>query len=217
MARELMSLGPDRGSGFPVLPLLVVLLPLIAGYGSYKFVQVRSLRPLVSEVAGMQKAATSSQADQDKMAKEVDRLRRQVGALQAIAKVEIVWGGASDSPKGSKLPEARDTKIDFAYTRAGSFWVHPRDGQATVWYYTDEGDTLARIAAQPRVLGAYYLWPILATENGLKMSATDALPAGSLVRVPLKVNEAQIRRAITEAGAPDKARDDIFAQAGLKP
>ena len=214
-----MRLGPDRGSKFPVIPLLVILLPAAAAYGAWKYTQVKSIRPLGERIAAMKKAADSSQADQDKMSREVEKMKREIAALQTIAKVDILWGGdaAEKIEKGKKPVDAKDLKIDFAYTRQGSVWTNPKAQNGTIWYYTEEGETLGRIAAEQRVLGAYWLWPVLAEENGLKINGTDSLPAGQMLRVPARIAEYQIRHAITEAGAPDKARDEIFAQAGLKP
>lgn len=215
---EMMRLGPDRGSKIPILPLLVILLPLCSAYGTWKYVQVKSLRPVNERIAAMKKAAESSQADQDKIARDVERMKREVAALQAIAKVEIFWGGElAGGDKKAKPVEAKDTKIDFSFTHQGGVWVNPRETSGTIWYYTDEGETLARISAQSRVLGAWWLWPILAEENNLKISGTEPLAAGQMLKIPARISEYQIRHAITEAGAPDKARDEIFAQAGLKP
>lgn len=215
---EMMRLGPDRGSRLPILPLLVILLPLASAYGTLKYVQTRTLRPLNERLAAMKKAADVSQTDQDKIERDVEKMKREVAALQAIAKVEILWGGElAEGEKKGKPVDAKDTKIDFAFTHQGGVWVNPRATNGTIWYYTDEGETIARISAQSRVLGAYWLWPILAEENNLKVTGTEPLAAGQMLRIPAKIVEYQIRHAITEAGAPDKARDEIFAQAGLKP
>lgn len=210
-----LRLGPDRGGRFPTLGLLVVLLPLAAAFGTWKYVEIKALRPLNLQVATLRKSFDASQSDQDKMAKEVERMKRQVGALQTIAKVEILWGGATD--KGKAPETAKETKVEFAFTRNGSNWVSPHEINGTVWYYADQGDTLARIAAQPRVFGTWWLWPILAQENNLKVTGIEPLAAGTLIRIPNRIAEQQIRRAITEAGTPDKAKDEILAQAGLKP
>ena len=210
-----MRLGPDNGSRFPLVPILVVLLPLAAGYGSYKYVAAKVVKPLALEVAANKKAADAVKSDLDKLTRDAERMKREVRALQVIAKVEILWGGAS----GDKIKlsaDAHEAKIAIPFTRNGSFWSSALPGSSAIWYYADEGDTLARVAAQPKVMGAAWLWPILATENNLKMSGTEPLPAGTLVKVPNRINEAQIRRAITEAGTPDKAKDEILAEAGLK-
>jgi hypothetical protein len=213
---DLGRLGPDTGRRFPWAGLLAVVLPLAAGYGSYKYVAIRLVAPLKAEVAANKKAAEAARTDIDKVTREAERMKREVRALQSIAKVEILWGGASGD-KTKLTPDAREAKIAIPFTRNGSFWVSALPGNSAIWYYADEGDTLARIAAQPKVMGAAWLWPILATENNLKMSGTEPLAAGTLVKVPNRINEAQIRRAITEAGTPDKAKDEILAQAGLKP
>lgn len=215
MAPEMMRLGPDRGSKIPVLPLLVVLLPIAAGVGTWRYIQVKSIRPLQASVRQIHKSLDKSETEQDGFSRDVTRMKREIDALQAIARVEILWGGEAN-PKDAKI-EAKDTKIDFAFTHTGNLWVPPKDTGVTTWYYTDEHQTLGRIAAEPRVLGAYWLWPILAAENGLKVNGTEPLPAGQMIRIPARITEYQIRRAITEAGTPDKARDAIFAQAGLKP
>ena len=212
---DMMRLGPDRGGRFPILALMVVAVPIACSFATWKFVETKALRPLNATIATMKKTAADSQSEQDKMEKEVERMKRQVGALQVIAKVDILWGGAVDKAKDKVA--AKDTKVDFGYTRNGNQWINPHESSGTVWYYTDKGDTLGRIAEQPRALGAYWLWPILVSENNLKVNGTDELPAGSMVRIPNRINEGQIRRAITEAGTPDKAKDEILAQAGLKP
>lgn len=209
MARDFLpSIGPNRGARVPLIPLLVFLVPAVVSAGAVKFVQARWIHPLNAQAATLRKAVQAQEDSRTSLVEEVDRLRRQVAALQAISRVEILWGGAT----------ADTTRVAFPYTRpAGStFWEHPTTNE-TLWYYTDEGDTLSRIAAHPRVLGAAHLWPVLATENGLRATGSDSLPGGRLVRVPARLTEYQIRRAITEAGAPDKQRNEIFAQAGLKP
>lgn len=204
----LPSIGPDRGTRIPFVALLALLVPVLLSAGVIKLVQTRWIHPLNAQVAALRKSADGEQEKLGKVETEVDRLRRQVAALQAISRVEILWGGA----------KADTSRVAFPYERAqsSSFWAHPTTDE-TLWYYTDAGDTLTRIAAHPRVLGAAHLWPILAKENGLRANGNDELPAGKLVRVPARLNEYQIRSAVTEAGAPDKQRNEIFAQAGLKP
>ncbi|HUQ42655.1 MAG TPA: hypothetical protein VM052_09150 [Candidatus Limnocylindrales bacterium] len=195
----------------PVVPLLMIAIPIAFMAVSLKVVHSRNLKPVGAEIRRLQKMAEVAQTENERLAKEADTLRRQVDALQAISRVEILWGGA----------KADATRIAFPYARnpnATGVYMHPRESAGTVWYYTDEGDTLSRIAAHPRVLGASVLWPILAAENNMqKVSGTDPLPAGRLIRVPVRVSEAQIRRATVEAGASDKIRNEVFAQAGLKP
>lgn len=200
------ALHAERAS-FPLLPLLVFVVPLAVAAGSLRYVQTRTLRPMRAEIASLRKTADAATADGDRLSKEVERLGKEMAAVQGVTKVDIVWGGAAEG----------DKRVAFPYLRAAGsgVWSHPREGQATVWYYTDEGDTLARIAAHPRVLGATHLWPILARENGLKVDGNHPLPAGRLIRVPARLYESQLRGAITEAGAPNEARDAIFTQAGL--
>ncbi len=200
------ALHAERAS-FPLLPLLVFVVPLAIAAGSLRYVQTRALRPIRAELEALQKTATAATADNERLSKEVERLGKEMAAVQGVTKVDIVWGGAAEG----------DKRVAFPYQRAAGsgVWAHPRDGSATVWYYSDEGDTLARIAAHPRVLGATHLWPILARENGLKVDGNHPLPAGRLIRVPSKIYESQLRGAITEAGAPNEARDEIFTQAGL--
>lgn len=204
----LPNIGPDRGTRVPFVALLSLLVPVVLAAVTIKFVQSRWIHPLNAQVATLRNAAASEGEEQDKLAMEIDRLTRQVAALQRISRVEILWGGAT----------ADTSRVAFPYQRpqGATYWAHPTTDE-TLWYYTDEGDTLARVSAHPRVLGAAHLWPILAKENGLRGSGADALPAGRLVRVPARLNEYQIRGAVTEAGAPDKQRNEIFAQAGLKP
>ena len=204
----LPSIGPDRGTRVPLLGLLALFVPVLLSAGVIKLVQSRWVHPLNAQVVTLRKTTDVEQEKLGEVEDEVDRLRRQVAALQAISRVEILWGGAT----------ADTSRVAFPYQRAqgSSFWAHPTTDE-TLWYYTDEGDTLTRIAAHPRVLGAAHLWPILAKENGLRATGNDALPAGRLVRVPARLNEYQIRGAVTEAGAPDKQRNEIFAQAGMKP
>ena len=204
----LPSIGPSRGNRVPIIPALVIVVPLLLSGMAVRLVQQRWVHPLNTQVASLRTRSSTSTEELDKMTREVDRLTRQVGALQAIARVEIVWGGASDT-----------SRVAFPYQRpnGATFWEHPANPQ-TLWYYTDEGDTIGRIAGHPRVLGSSYLWPILAQENGIRAdSASTALEKGQLIRVPPRVNEMQLRRALTEAGAPDKARNELFAQAGLRP
>lgn len=192
---------------FPLLPLLVFLVPVVVAAASLRYVQTRSLRPLRAELGALQKTVEAGTAENERLSKEVQRLGKEMAAVQGVTKVDIVWGGAAGG----------DKRVAFPYVRAAGsgVWNHPREGAATVWYYSDEGDTLARIAAHPRVLGATHLWPILARENGLKVDGNHPLPAGRLIRVPSRIYESQLRGAITEAGAPNEARDEIFAQAGL--
>lgn len=206
---SLPTLRPERPK-LPVVPLLLLALPFLVTGAGLKILHTRNLKPVGAEIARLKKIADANAAENDRLAKEVDRLRREVSALQAVSRVEIVWGGA----------QADDKRIAFPYQKsatASGMWTHPRDGAATVWYYTDAGDTLARIAAHPRVLGASQLWPILAAENGMHgAGGTDELQAGRLIRVPARITEPQIRRAIVEAGASDKARNEIFAAAGIR-
>lgn len=209
MARDFLPpIGPNRGPRVPVVAVLALVVPVLLSAAAVKLVQVRWVRPLNSQTATLRKNATLEREEQEALQEEVDRLTRQVAALQAISRVEILWGGASADTK----------RVAFPYRRpnGATYWEHPTTNE-TLWYYTDEGDTLATIAAHPRVLGAAHLWPILARENGLRPAAGDKLPRGRLVRVPPRLNEYQIRGAVTEAGAPDDQRNEIFAQAGLKP
>lgn len=192
---------------FPWIPLLVVILPLATAGGTLKFLQVRSLRPIKAELTKVRNSALAAESETVRLSAEVTRLSRELKALEGISKVDIVWGGAGEST----------SRIAFPYQKNGSVWVHPRTGSATVWYYTDEGDTLKKIAAHPRVLGAAHLWPLLAKENGLQADDGTPLPAGRLLRVPDRVYEYQLRHALTVAGTPDKQRNEILAQAGLKP
>ena len=211
MSREFLpSIGANRGNRLPILPALVVVVPMLLSGVAVRLVQQRWVHPLNTQVASLRKTTGSSTEELEKVTKEVDRLTRQVAALQAIARVEIVWGGASDTTSA---------RVAFPYGRpsGATFWEHPANPQ-TLWYYTEEGDTIGRIAAHPRVLGSSYLWPILAQENGIRAdTASSEVAKGQLIRVPPRVNEMQLRRAITEAGAPDKARNENFAQAGLRP
>jgi hypothetical protein len=204
----LPSIGPDRGGRFPIAGLLALFVPVALSVGVVKLVQARWIRPLSRDATQLLKNASAEAEKQAELAEEIDRLTRQVAALQAISRVEILWGGAA----------ADTTRVAFPYQRSSgsSIWTHPTTNE-TLWYYTDEGDTLSRVAAHPRVLGAAHLWPILARENGLRITGADSLPRGQLVRVPARLNEYQIRGAVTQAGAPDKQRNEIFGQAGLKP
>ena len=204
----LPSIGPQRRGGLPIGALLGIVVPFVLAVVVVKFVQTRWVHPLNSQAKQLRDSSETFAGKQEELSKEVDRLNRQVAALQAISRVEILWGGATSDT----------SRVAFPYQRAqgSSFWAHPTTDE-TLWYYTDEGDTLTRVAAHPRVLGAAHLWPILAKENGMRANGTDSLPAGQLIRVPARINEYQIRGAVTEAGAPDKQRNDIFAQAGLKP
>lgn len=209
MARDFLPpIGPNRGARVPVVALIAFVVPLVVSAGVLKLVQTRWVHPLNAQVANLRKSADSEKEKQEALQEEVDRLTRQVGALQRISRVEILWGGA----------EADTKRVSFPYKRStnATFWEHPVTNE-TLWYYTDAGDTLAAIAAHPRVLGAAHLWPILARENGLSPSGSAQLPRGRLVRVPPRLNEFQIRGAVTEAGAPDEQRNEIFAQAGLRP
>jgi hypothetical protein len=204
----LPPLKAERGR-LPLVPVLVFLIPTALTFASFKYLQIHSLRPIAAEFATLQKQAKSAKDDNERQAAELARLERQVAALQAIQRVEIVWGGA--------LSDTGHVTFPYQHDLGGKVFVRPGDSTATVWYYCDEGDTLQRIAAHPQVLGAAYLWPILASSNGLSIDATDPLPAGKLIKVPNRIGEYEIRSAITKAGAPDKARDAIFAVAGLKP
>lgn len=204
----LPPIGPHRSRGVPFAALLAIAMPVLLAAVVVKFVQTRWIHPLNAQTKQLRDTTEADAAKQEELAKEIDRLTRQVAALQAISRVEILWGGANSDT----------SRVAFPYQRAqgSSFWSHPTTDE-TLWYYTDQGDTLTRVSAHPRVLGAAHLWPILAKENGLRATGSDELPAGQLIRVPPRLNEYQIRGAVTEAGAPDKQRNEIFSQAGLKP
>ena len=209
MTREFLpSIGPNRGPRLPIVGLLAILVPLAASAAAIRFIQIRWVRPLNIQAAALRRNLESEQEAREALGKEIDRLNREVGALQAISRVEILWGGAASDTDRVAFPYARPS--------GATYWAHPITDE-TLWYYTDKDDTLSRIAAHPRVLGAAHLWPILARENGLRVSGADPLPGGRLVRIPARINEYQIRSAVTEAGAPDEQRDAIFAQAGLSP
>ncbi len=206
---SLPTLRPERPR-IPFVPILLLIVPFLVTGAGMMFLRSRSLKPVGAEIARLRKVSDANAAESARLAKEVDRLRREVSALQAVSRVEIVWGGA----------QADDKRITFPYQKhptSPGIYTHPRDGAATVWYYTDDKDTLARIAAHPRVLGAAHLWPILASENGMQVSGRDELKAGRLIRVPARISEPQIRRAIVEAGASNETRNEIFAAAGIKP
>ena len=209
MPRDFLPpIGPNRGARVPFAALLALAVPIVLSAAVVKLVQSRWVHPLNSQVASLRKSTESEKEKQAALQEEVERLTRQVAALQRISRVEILWGGAEADVKRVAFPYKRPT--------GASFWEHPITNE-TLWYYTDAGDTLAAIAAHPRVLGAAHLWPILARENGLQASGSAELPRGRLVRIPPRLNEYQIRGAVTEAGAPDEQRNEIFAQAGLRP
>ncbi len=201
-------LGSDRRSRLPILPILVVALPLLSMLVTLRLVQVRSLRPMREELTTIEERFAVAQEERRVLGETVERLQKSVAAMQTISKVQLVWGDSTEH-----------TRVAFAYKRepGSSWWEHPREEPYTLYYYASRGDTLARIASHPRILGASYLWPILASENGLRANGSDPLPAGRLIKVPARLHESQIRRAIVEAGAPDKARDEIFGQAGITP
>lgn len=208
-----MGLPPLKAEsrGFPVMAILVFAVPVLMTFGGFKYLQVHSMRPIGKDLKVLEENAKNDRADNATQAKQLAQLQRQVAALQAIAKVEIVWGDTS-------IPQNKDISFPYQHDIGSRTWVRPGDSSSTVTYIADDGDTLARVAANPKVLGAAYLWPILASENGL--DATDGtwkLKADQLVKVPNRIYEYQIRNAITKAGAPDKARDAIYKVAGLTP
>ena len=209
-----MGLPPLKAErrGLPVMAILVVALPALMTFAGFKYLQVHSMRPIGKDLKVLEENAKNDRADNAKQAEQLAQLERQVAALQAIAKVDIVWGDAS-------VAQSKEVSFPYQHDMGSKVWIRPAiDSSSTVWYIADDGDTLARVAANPKVLGAAYLWPILANENGL--DATDGtfkLKADQLIKVPNRIYEYQIRNAITKAGAPDKARDAIYKVAGLTP
>src|SRR5437870_2604398 len=91
---------------FPLIPVLVFLVPAAMTLGAVRYLQSRTLHELRDRVATLKKEAKEAKDDNDRQAKVLGRLERQVGALQAISKVEIVWGGSATADPG---------KVTFPY------------------------------------------------------------------------------------------------------
>src|SRR2546423_4175366 len=101
---------------FPLIPVLIFVVPALMTLGAMKYLQSRTIHELRDKVVKLGKEAKEAKDDNDRQAKTLARLERQVGALQAISKVEIVWGGSATADPG---------KVTFPYQHsAGSgVWV----------------------------------------------------------------------------------------------
>jgi hypothetical protein len=132
---------------------------------------------------------------------------RKVQALEEISGVEMVIG-----KPGEALGR---TDVKLPYVQESGLLIHKRSSRK-LYYLVGTEQTLGDIAAHPRILGAWYLWPLLSEGNGLSArSGSHRVRPGEVLAVPTKVTRWTMRQATTTAGAPDAVREEIFRQGKL--
>lgn len=190
-------------------PLVYILLGLlaIAVLGSTYITRFHWVTGLQTKVATLEAELVAEREARQAAEQNLALLTRQVQGLSAINDVELIYG----DPDLERVP--RDA-VKLPYTRQGSVLVHKTD-KRSLFYFTGDKETLGDIASHPRVLGSYYLWPILREENKLEGRGNTPLPPGTLVRVPTRLGDWRVRSATTAAGTPDKVRDEVFKQASI--